>query len=256
MTTIIGIRTNHGLDAVVFGADTQVNYEYADQNEGPKKGLIYKIISGRNWMLGSAGGVHHELYRFQQMLTRPKNYNSTEEEVAKIIQEAVDNFEKGKKVKRFEGLNFPRVAYLNAQLKRNGESDDQLVEFLLAANIGGKLGMWSIDNFGSLSAADEEKDFEYLVIGSGGEHAEKYIEEQIMERIIDRATIDVATAVRTIKNALRRSEKDLNTGTYKDIAILTKDSVTLYGAKVKELMTKQEDDIFEGIASEWNGHSQ
>ncbi len=233
MTTIIGIKANSGLEGVVFGSDTQLNYEDADGHP-TEKISTYKIIHGKEWLLADAGGVDKEFTRFQRQLTQPRRYGTTEEQVLGLFTQAVNNYQQGAK---FIEPHFPKVNYLNTLARREGKEFDELHQFLVAVNMGESIEMWEIDEFGNLKQPHKNKDFEYLTIGSGGEHAEKYIDEQLMEDKIDQSSIDIPTAIEIAVESLFKAQRDPFTGGVIDLAVLTKDGASQYGRSILEAAT-------------------
>jgi hypothetical protein len=249
MTTIIGIHTNAGREGIVFGSDTQLNYEDDDGRLSEKR-VVYKIIDGRDWMMGHAGGIDNNLYKFQNRLTQPKKYKSSEEEAQEIILGAIQNYERGP---RFREPHFLQVNYLSTISRREGMTLEDLHEFILAAKYDSKIGMWHVDEFGSLKQPQKDNEFEYITIGSGSDRVEKYFDEMVVDEKVDASTIDIPEALELIVRALHKAERDAFTGGAIDLTVLTAEGVDPYGRSIRKAVSDAERNLVGEIKQKYNG---
>ena len=244
MTTIVGVKTNIGLEKIVIGSDSQESH-FASDGEMVAKRAIPKIIHGESWALGYAGTSRDQnFYRFQQILQGNKRYGSSPEKAKEVITKAVQKFRdsKGKELKfnlDYEGSDFLEVCYFNSLMKKtNPNEKDPTNKFILGANFpDGKLGLWIVDEFGNLQEADKEKEFYYLCMGSGSAIVEKYIEDEIFENKIDPNNIDSDCAIDIVINSLKKAQKDANTGFPIELVVLDSLKINLYGRSIEDAIS-------------------
>ena len=259
MTSIIGIKTNVGIESIIVGSDTQeVVYERDGENPSAKREEISKIITGSNWIISYAGNNNTDgFYRFTRFLKGDKRYLKEGETPDLLIKSAVENYVRyGKK---FQGPHFRRVADSNADVMKEKNDTDELNIYLLAVYFDTRLnGLWYIDELGNLVEPKDqrelnktEKDFDYICMGSGGEDMEKYIEQSVFEGEINTREIDIKEAVKMVFASLRKANKDPLTGFLKDIAIINKNGVERYGDIIKNKLIKAEREAEEEITSRY-----
>src|SRR3989344_3333334 len=187
MTSIIGIKTNTGIDGIIIGSDTQEMYLSEDNDHLVKKD-ISKIIHGRNWIISYAGDTSSTaFYRFTRVLQGDKRYLKEGEDSEIMIKIAIENYLKyGKK---FQGPHFRKSADVNSDIMKETRDIGKLNTYVLGAYFDNRInGLWYIDELGNfLEAKDQKneestsKEFDYICIGSGGEDMEKYIEQAVFK---------------------------------------------------------------------------
>lgn len=248
MTSIIGIKTNTGIEGIVIGSDTQEMHSDKDDNQIGKKD-ISKIISGQKWIISYAGNTDASaFYRFTRVLQGDKRYLKEGENPENIIRLAVENYLKfGKK---YQGPHFRRLADTNSDIMKEFKDVEKLNNYVLGVYFDNKVnGLWYIDELGNLVEPRDhknhdatDKEFDYVCIGSGGEDMEKYIEQAVFDGDINPQEISIGEAVKIVFSSLRKANKDPLTGFLKDVAIISKDSVERYGELIKDKLSKAEEE--------------
>src|SRR3990167_2416608 len=90
MTTLIGVRTNIGSDAVVIASDTQMSFFDEDRNPLSKK-TFYKILTGDYWILAHAGDGSENLRKFCSRISYPDKFKEfNKKELNREIMRAVE----------------------------------------------------------------------------------------------------------------------------------------------------------------------
>jgi len=226
MTTLVGIKTNHGPQHIVIASDRQQSVE-----EDEEKQDVRKIYYGKNWVIGVSGGAIDDkaLTRFFGMLKGDKRYRSSPEIAERMIKNALE-----RKV-------FYEVNELNRRVAKRDRSIDGTYRFLFATN-SIEFGLWEIDEFGNMLEPPEENEFEYFCLGSGGEKAKRYIGSVLKEGVlngkeIDKETISVDVAIPLAKRAVQSAEEDLSTGFGYDLIIVPQnvnEKIDWLGGEIKQ----------------------
>lgn len=270
MTSIIGIKLPEK-NCIVLGSDSQINIE-SDDGEFEEKVKAYKkIMYGQNWAIAHSGysGDDNEnktFERFLGILNGEKKYRSSEEIARRLVEEAIENYEKSvsrtRKSKEewsdfLAKSHFNLVNLLNTTIMRyakyKSEDDSIDLTYFLLATCPPKLGLWYVDAHGNLrDVVSFRRDLDYLCLGSGAEKISNYIKNLIDDDKIDSDTITIPETIGVVKGALERAERDPFTGGPKDLIVLDKNGVHYYGDKIKEGLTKAENDIFDEIKQEFS----
>ena len=109
MTTLIGVRTNIGSDAVVIASDTQMSFFDEERNPLSKK-TFYKILTGDYWILAHSGDGTEYLRKFCSRITYPDRFKDFD----KNIQE-----EKHEEIKQFYNILIPTYEHYEKFLTQN-----------------------------------------------------------------------------------------------------------------------------------------
>ncbi len=238
MTTILGVKSNYGIEGIVLASDVQISLYEGGEMIGKRS--QYKIYHGRNWMITHAGDVDKDLGSFLNFLSGQKRYDSSEEIVRKEIEESL-------KSKEFE-----RVNKLNKNARKNGVELADLHSFILCTNMP-KPEIFVVDEFGNLNKPEED-DFEYAYLGSGSKRVASYIEQLADDSSFDSRSVDIPKAVEICYKALRRAiENDGYTGGPIDMSVMTEKGITPYGNKIKESINAAERNVVEEIKKIYSG---
>jgi hypothetical protein len=237
MTSLIGIRTNFGLDAIVLAADYQLT-GFDDDDKPVSRRVERKLHFDDCWAMGYTGICRKELMRFFGVLKGYKNYGSNPEKARAVIEKAVKEKE------------FLEVAQLNGRLRKNKVDMENLVSFIFAVNKP-KLGLWLVDEYGNFQGIDENKDFDYIYLGSGEDEMNKRIEGLIAERKIDGEKISVGVALKIAGEAMHAAERDPGTGLGYDLVVMTEKETKSWGDEIKDEIRKAEDRKVEEIAKSY-----
>lgn len=239
MTTIIGIRTNAGLDSIVLASDYQVT-GYDGRDKPISRGYDKKIWHGEYWALGNDGLDCGEVHQFFRVLMGHKRYDSSPEIANEIFQRALKE------------KDFVEIRTLNRGLRKKDYRLEDLPSFIFAVNKP-ELSLWWIDEFGNLHERDEDKNFDYICAGSGEEMAEKYIQDLIDERKIDREKITTKIAIKIVRGTIRSAEKeDLTTGLGYDLVIVTAEKgIKSWGEEIKKEIREAEEKKLDAIGDEY-----
>lgn len=254
MTTIIGIKTNSGpLEGIVLAADSFVGL-IDKEGELTKRKMSSKIAYGPNWAIAFSGTVNEDVYRFYQIISGSKRYGSSPEKSALMINEVVNRYlrwEKSKE-KSYETI-FEEINKMNAHMMRKEIYGlDDLPQFIFAVNtepIG--IALFSIDEFGNLKKPEEEKDFEYIALGTGSENAENHIKRLVDEEETIHSLIDIPRAVELAFGALKEAESDVYTGGPFDLVILTKDGIDSHIGEMKEEIQRAREKVIKEIKEKY-----
>lgn len=253
MTSILGIKTSPGSypAGIVIGSDRQETY--VDLGGKPLfKGEVNKIISGLGWVLACGGTSwnstdDHYYNRFVRTLSGDKRVGSNPNKPNEIIKKTIENYnlwtEHGK---RYKGLQFEEVALLNAYARRLGAPPDEINQFILAVNTP-EMGIWEVDEFGNLNSP-KEQEFEWLCLGSGSDDIQTYIQDSTIEGKINSEDISIRKAIKIIKGALEKAKRDIYTGYFIDIVVLTdKPEPEHFGESIRQAMNKAYEEEFSKI---------
>ena len=252
MTTIVGIRTNSGLEGVVIGADTQQSQFSSDGKPDKKKVPFFKTASGKNWVIGSAGMFEDELQKFYGLLKGQKKYGSSEEKATETIYKAIENYYLWFKKESDSGvIHFPEVNQLNAVMARRGVSLDDLNQFIFGINVPERgVKLFKIDEFGSLEES-KYNGVEIVTIGSGPTKIREYIEE-ILESDQSPVQVDIPKAIDLVCSIIYRAEVDMYSSGPIDLHVLTSNGVDSYSKKIIEELKETEKRILEEIKGRYS----
>ena len=246
MTTFIGIRTNAGEDAIILMADRQ-----STNSTDSEKKSITKLYFGRYgakeefgyWAMGDAGADDREVRRFYGLLKGDGRYGSNEKRAQKIIDRAIR-----KQI-------FLEVIKLNRDIMRSPNSDIEETHCFLMAVNRPDLSLWLIDEFGNFKKPEEDKNFDYICLGSGKYKAEQKIEQLIADEEIDRDKITPKAAISIGRKALGMAESDLSTGMGYDLLIMTKRRLDNWGKIIRKELSEHEEKRLSEIAEQYKSES-
>lgn len=238
MTTLIGIKTNVGpIDAIILGSDTQL--DFTDEEGKPLwKKPFYKIVHGDFWAMGHAGTVTDDVRRFYNRLTNPDKFKDFDKsKVEQMIMRAI------------ESKRFIEIDELNANYYRPLQKTEDIPEFLMAVNKP-QLNLYHIDIYGWLIPPENGV---YIVLGSGREEAERYIEEKIEGNDYETSDIDLERALTLYRRSLKRAESDIFSGGPMDLIVVKKDKIDSYGRRIRKTIEIAEKKVFDEILKEETG---
>ena len=215
MTTIVGLKTSVGPEAIVLVADytaTSIS-KNSDMNQMEFK----KLYCSNNFAFTISGGIKQQAFDFLDDL--------------KV---------KSKKSKRFidvkSGLElgfFPEVKYLN--LDMGAESDTVYGEgtqlhFIFASRFNRKLGLHYVYPMGGV---DEHQD--YVCGGSGSEFIEDLMNQTYTPKSLEGTHVDLEKAIKLADECMNLARQDVfSGGRIIDFAIITKNSIDYYGDSLRE----------------------
>lgn len=227
MTTILGIKTNSGLEGVVIAADRQISIYDDDTGTIIGKEQTCKIIYGRDWIIGDAGGVSNQFAVFLR---------SEKGKMKKMICKAVQKYHQNSKKPHFTEIN-----EINALAMRDGAAYDCLHEFILAAKVEEKAGLWHVDIFGNLKASEDGVN--YIALGSGEDYVAGHMDSLSENGLINNNAIDIPAAIEAAAGCLEKAQLlDPNTGGL-DLAVLSYAGVQYYGDFIQKNMKRQKEEM-------------
>ena len=236
MTTLIGMKTEVGEEAIVLASDTQLT----DLDE-KEKSYFLKIVHGDFWAIAHTG-VYNNMKSFYNKLRNPDDKRYKDFNKGKLIH----MINKSVEIKRFFEIN-----QLNADSMGDGVDVDILSEFIMAINNPG-IDLFHIDIFGNLKNLPEDKN--YFVLGSGSKQVKRYLEENLDGDSLDTSNIslDKATSLcwNGLKYALKKPNSDIFSGWPIDIAVIKKDKIRSYGEMVKEAHEETDKKLLDKIIKE------
>ncbi len=231
MTTIVGIRTNTDLDAVVLASDTQMNL-FDEKGKPYGKKPFYKITYGSFWALAHVGAVTDEVRTFYNKLSK----SSDEEYAKKVISTAV------------ETQRCMEVDALNSKYYKRTKDDEDLIEFLLAINKP-KIELYHIDFFGNLRPHSDDQ-CPFMVFGTSEKEVNDYLLDKFEGETYDSANINIKTALTLCRMALKRAEGDIYSGGPMDITVVRDEGVFSHSRSIRKALENAEDSEFERIVNE------
>ena len=89
-----------------------------------------------------------------------------------------------------------------------------------------------------------------MVLGSGKDEAEKYIEECIEGETFDSYNINIESAIRLCTGALKKARYDIFSGGPMDLVVVRSDKVYSYGEKIKNSLKVAEMKVLEEIVKD------
>jgi|SRR3989344_176269 len=232
MTTLIGVRTNIGSDAVVIASDTQMSFFDEERNPLSKK-TFYKILTGDYWILAHSGDGTEYLRKFCSRITYPDRFKDFDKKV--LNKEIIEAVEK-KRYLRIDNLNAEHS--LENAMEVDEDDEIEFVEFLFAIREGNglnsKLHLYRIDSYGNL--IPPKIGSSYLVLGTSKKKIKEYLTENVDEgESYKSGNLDLETSLDLCDNILEKfAETDIYTGGLMDFAVLTKDKIFHYGEELKQ----------------------
>ena len=218
MTVIIGIKAYSHENEIVLSADSQLTD--VEDNKFPVSKItgFTKIATTNHWAMGFAGTYCPPLRTFYRNLKSEKGLETS-------IEIAVKN-----------GY-FEEVNLLNRNIAKK-YGDDNSVHFILAVNRP-ELGLYFVDKMGNVldRPVDEDDTDDYLVIGSGSESIDKFLENRINALYVDKDGITPGMAIKYAYEAIDRNE-DIFTGGPVEIVTISKKGVQNYGPALRRSAKK------------------
>jgi len=236
MTTLVGIKANEGREGVVIASDYQVSEEDGRGyliSKSPRS----KIDAGPFWAMAHAGGDALPVREFYKFLKGNKGNNPNKKKARSTILSAIDD------------LHFPEVVELNTKLSAKGNEEDA-VSFLLAIN-DPELNLYLVDSYGNIKGPNDESDFDYICLGSGGEKAENYIKDLLAQEKIDRDEISLKEAIYVARGAIGAAETEAGTGMGFNLVVLVKGEIGEYGKEMRSELRKTEEASLEKIVKHY-----
>lgn len=216
MTTILGLKTTTGKDAVVLAADRQMSIVGKDVY-GNRHSLeevdFRKIYTGKNFAFAMAGAAIPSLMDFWKHLQ---------------IQDSQDpNFINLEEI-LIDGNVFDEVRQINLDAAAGNAYEingDAQTHFMFATNFG---GVPKLHRVHPLGAVDEFEMF--LPLGTGTEYIEDELAEAYKGGTLDGPQVDLPKAARLAEKCIALSRSDpYSGGTMPDMAVITGDSINYYG---------------------------
>lgn len=235
MTTIIGIRANEGDDAIVLAADYQLGIYNGDELVSKRR--IPKLQTGEFWAIGDAGEDDGDMIKFYGMLRGNRRYRSSKEHASKVIERAVNE------------RSFNEVLEINKSVRAR-KSLESTHSFILAVNKP-SLELFLVDEFGNLQTIPEEREIDYLVIGSGSDLVHKYVDDSLSNEKLDRCKISVESAIKLATDLMRVAERDGASGLGYDLVILQENSIDRWGAEIKKALSVAEKEVVRKIVDHY-----
>ncbi len=221
MTTIVGLKTTVGLDAIVLAADYTKTLMHSNSGENPlnsmESGDMRKIYSTRNFAFSFSGHLSPE-YMTALWDTLKVNKKSNEDyiDVSGRLEDGFFN----------EIRNFN---VMQGDSETNFDNDKQ-TSFIFATK-GVKLGLYYVHPMGLV----EEFSDDYVCAGSGSDYIEEMLDTAYEFKSLNGPKIDLRKAVNLAQKSIRLSKKDLFSGSdIVDFAIITKDSIDYYGNSLRK----------------------
>lgn len=237
MTTLLGIKTNYGIEGIVLASDRQINH----WNEGSfsKKSTGNKIFYGRHCVIANTGVIGDNQFTLFQDASKKK--------IDQLVQEAVQKYHQNP---LYEHPHFEKIAQINTALYREREDHEYLHALLLGTEIGGKFELWAVDEFGNLKQPKSKKKFEYLILGTGKKHAKKHINQLLEKGSIDETEITIPAAIDIAVAAIGKAQKDPYSSGL-NLAVLTAKGADYYGDFIQEDLERQKKDMIGSIKEKY-----
>jgi 20S proteasome alpha/beta subunit len=228
MTTIIGLKTTVGLDAIVLASDFTKTFICEDNSM--EFGEMKKIYTTPNFAFAFSGHVNPEL--LTELWGNLKNKKNNENYIDFKMRLKDKFFDEARKLNQIQS-----------------DSDKELIaknqtQFVFATRYNKKLGLHKVYPLGKI----EENNSNYVCIGSGSEYIIERLDEKYEFKSLDGPKIDLRKAVKMAQKNIKRANKDMFTGSeIVDFSIITKNSVKYFGNKLrkdlKSYKNKQIDEI-------------
>jgi len=243
MSTLIGIKTNSGIERIVLASDHQMSEFEGDTMVS--KGFVKKIHYGKNWALGfTGGGETKELRKFFGTLKGHGRYGSNKKLSSNIIETAV-------KTKIFK-----EVYELNRTVSKRDRDIEGTYSFIFCTQ-SPEFGLWEIDEFGNIFDSEENNEFDYICIGSGSSEVEKYLSSIISDGKIgdykfDKESIDSNVASRIAKRAIQAAQIEPASGFGYDLVVVPKyGKVDSWGDTIKQKLIEADQFLEDEIATHY-----
>lgn len=241
MTTVLGIRAANDT-GIVLASDTQWNiYE---EGKFVAKKIHKKIIYGNNWALVNSGEDGKELRDFYGFMLGYKTYKSSEELVAKTIQETIKN------------RRFMKIDYLNMLLRKKDVDLEDLNTFILAIS-SPEMGLWYVNEYGSLKPAEPtgDIDFDFVCVGEE-DKVQSRIEELLLDESKDYSELTIPKASELAYEGLIHSMQAANTGGPPDIVILTPGGIEPFGKAFREKRAEGDRSVLKMIEGRYSSSEE
>lgn len=255
MTSIIGmkIQQTNEVSYIILGADTQVNIY-------KEKKLVEKRHGCKIWY-GDWGAIAHsgggeEIIEFKELeqIFKDGADKNSREKISAMLKKALTQNKNGERY--FEEIN-----NLNRKLRRQGESYNDLYEFILATP-GTEPTLWYIDEFGNVLDYKEtcktfnlniDSRLEYICIGSGSKKLERFVDRTLNDtkKFDPRRTTPMET-LKFVHSALAYAEIDTWTSGFDPVSITSK-LVKYHGERIRERQKKGVAEEIESIGKEIEG---
>lgn len=230
MTTIVGIKSNQGLEGIVVASDRQASLQDSQGNI-EEKFKSSKIFSGNFWIIVSAGGKFIEIHDFYRKL---KEKRRKDHPILRALETGI----------------FQEYLELNLNLGKSYGSTNAIAS-VMAVNTGNSLELFKIDQFGYILGPENKNFFYYTSIGAGSLKATDSIRRKIKDMDPDNLTLP--QAIDLARGAIHEAESDPYSGFGLDFAVLTKDKVHHFTKGLDAGLKKFEDDYFKDIKRKFSG---
>ncbi|MBT4334384.1 hypothetical protein HOD61_01045 [archaeon] len=225
MTTIVGVKTTTGLDAIVLAADyTKTTFYGASGGNSinnAESGKMKKLYCARNFAFGFAGKM--DLDHIGELWQKLKIKNKKNKNYIDVSEQLRNGY-------------FEEIAMMNSIQTTMGDYIDSTAqtEFIFGTNEGDELSLHHVSPLGAVTNFDN-----YVFSGSGSEYVEEYLEDAYDIRSLDGPSINLRKAVNLARKSIHLAKKDMYSGTeILDFTIITKDSITYYGDNLRKKLKK------------------
>ena len=259
MSTIFGIKTNSGQDAVVLATDTQLTIDYGSSK---RKIIEPKMRVEEYYALAYTGTKTKLVERFFSYVngrTTPKNF--IKEALGNKNHPIFLNLPKNPVQAAIEAGYFPELALVNSDRysdihdeKGYEEIFEDLIELIIANR--NPLGLYRVDSLGRVKSSTQN--IEFLAAGSGSGIAQTYIDEseykegQIIGVEIRDDKITIPIAVSLSIGAIKKASKDMDTGGSIDLVVLTEDKIYTHGQEIRKFLAEAEREIYQKIIGQYS----
>ncbi|MBI2105998.1 hypothetical protein HYT56_04140 [Candidatus Woesearchaeota archaeon] len=259
MTTVLGIKTNSGIDSVILVSDTQHTIDYGDFE---RKTIGGKIRVGENHAIAFTGNSEKFVERFSSYISGRTSAKNFVKEIFKgKVHPLFSDLPKDPIKLAIEAGFFPELSFTNSAYYRSQENEsngkevfDYFTELILAVNKP-DLGLYYVDGFGNLSSSSYG--IEYLVAGSGREIVQTYIDEEefrndpAIKEEFSEDRITTPLAMKLAIGGLRKATKDGSTGGPIDLVVVTADSINVHGSEIRRSLDVAEREIYQKIVTKY-----
>ncbi len=267
MTSIFGIKTNLGDEAIVLAADTKMTSD--DDNvsflNSPGESKIYV---GDCFTLAISGVGNDCVNSFVSYLNGEIDYisfrnfikkgNEIGKGISSLEQKVLRNRDEHPLERAVHTGDFREFLILNKYLLEEERGDNDCVcEMILATQ--NNMGLYFVDVLGTVYPASDYPGLEYWTGGSGGEFMNKYLEEMDIDghisdptlpRRVDLNKIDKESAVLLSRKCIQEGiRKDKNSGGKEDYVIMTPEEIVHWGDILKKVEKQGYDKIFKSMIS-------
>ena len=237
MTTILGLKTTIGKEAIVLASDRQLSIVGRDiyGNRHPVEELDFKkLYAQENFAFAMAGAAFPGLMDFWKQLKIKNPENPDFIDLEKIL---VD----GGTFEEIRQTNLEAAAGNFFELEENSQA-----HFMFATNFGGTPRLHHVYPLGAVQEIDAS-----FALGSGTEYIEDRLSEGYKGGTLGGSQVDLPKAVRLAEECITLSRNDpYSGGTMPDIAVITADSIKYYGDELVSNYQKFKKAEMEKIISE------